>query len=407
MVDTGRYQTLDQFETIMANLQFSNAESPEQQILDFIEACNKRCQEAMVAGDHLTVDESMVKAFHRGLKGKMKIIRKPRPIGNEFKNLCDARSYIVLNMELYEGKEYMKSKENVKEYGATCATTLRLTKPWKGTGRVVIGDSWFGSINTTTALMKENGLYAIMIVKTAHKKYPRFLLKENDPARGEWNSATSNIDGIPLLAVCFKDLQVKQFISSCSTSLPGEPRMTKHHGPIKRPQVAERYLKHAAGIDIHNHVRTGGMGLEDAWMTKNYINRQFAGVLGFVFSNAYLAMRYFFPQSSENFSYVVGDHTMFKMALCNHLIHFAEVIQKVPSNIPGTNVHKLKLLDDSGRKQARCYYCYHGRMQKKDQKTSYYCLECGISKHICAPTTDRDCFTEHLIHGMPNKQYRK
>lgn len=28
----------------------------------------------------------------------------------------------------------------------------------------------------------------------------------------------------------------------------------------------------AAGIDIHNHVRTGSSGLEDVWSTLNYIH---------------------------------------------------------------------------------------------------------------------------------------
>ena len=111
----------------------------------------------------------MVKAFHKGLKGKMKIIRKPRPIGNKFKNVCDSRSMIVLNMELYEGKEYMQTKPLVNEYGATCATTLRLTAPWKNSGRIVYGDSWFGSVKTVIELMNQNGLYGNMIVKTAHK----------------------------------------------------------------------------------------------------------------------------------------------------------------------------------------------------------------------------------------------
>ena len=80
----------------------------------------------------------MVKAFHKNLKGKMKIIRKPRPIGNEFKTLCDARSKIVLFAEQYKGKEFMASKEYVDELGATTACCLCLTNPWKGTGRIVL-----------------------------------------------------------------------------------------------------------------------------------------------------------------------------------------------------------------------------------------------------------------------------
>ena len=40
-------------------------------------------------GSFITLDESMIKSFHHDLKGKIEIIRKPRPIGNEMKNISD------------------------------------------------------------------------------------------------------------------------------------------------------------------------------------------------------------------------------------------------------------------------------------------------------------------------------
>ena len=83
--------------------------------------------EVMRPGSYITLYESMIKSFHRNLCGKIKIIRKPRHVGNEVKNLVDAASQIVLNLELYEGKEPMSTKEFVKPFGATTATTIRLT----------------------------------------------------------------------------------------------------------------------------------------------------------------------------------------------------------------------------------------------------------------------------------------
>ena len=61
----------------------------------------------------------MIKSFHHDLKGKIKIIRKPRSVGNKIKNMSDALSHIVMNLELYEGKELMTDKTHAKEYGAT------------------------------------------------------------------------------------------------------------------------------------------------------------------------------------------------------------------------------------------------------------------------------------------------
>ena len=119
------------------------------------------------------------------------------------------------------------NKEHVKKFGATCATTLRLTKPLHGSGRVTIADSWFGSVKTVSQLRKA-GLHAAMVVKTAHKMYPVDLLSTHKLKRGEWVSYTSEIDGVKLMATSFMDLKLKQFISTCSTSLEGQPRVTKH-----------------------------------------------------------------------------------------------------------------------------------------------------------------------------------
>ena len=96
-------------------------------------------------------------------------------MGNEIKNLADAASQIVLNLELYEGKEPMSTKESVKPFGATTTTTIRLTQPYHGSGRRAIAGSWFSSVKCASQLMKR-GFYCIMLVKTAHKDFPRQLL---------------------------------------------------------------------------------------------------------------------------------------------------------------------------------------------------------------------------------------
>ena len=43
----------------------------------------------------------------------------------------------MLNIELYEGHEFMADVDRV---GATTATSLWLTEPSKGTGRIVVRD---------------------------------------------------------------------------------------------------------------------------------------------------------------------------------------------------------------------------------------------------------------------------
>ena len=123
----GEVMSIKRFENILKYLQLSENENEEQQVLEFVAAVNDWFQKALAPGSYITLYESMIKSFHRNLCGKIKIIRKPRHVGNEVKNLVDAASQIVLNLELYEGKEPMSTKEFVKPFGATTATTIRLT----------------------------------------------------------------------------------------------------------------------------------------------------------------------------------------------------------------------------------------------------------------------------------------
>lgn len=99
--------------------------------------------------------------------------RKPTPYGIELKVTADGKWHIILSLEVVEGKELDAAKKFRNEVGATVACTLRLTEPWKGSGRIVIGDSWFGSCNTAEWLMDVNGLYSILAVKTGHKGFPK------------------------------------------------------------------------------------------------------------------------------------------------------------------------------------------------------------------------------------------
>ena len=90
----------------------------------------------------------MVKAFHKNLKGKMKIIKKLHPIGNEFKTLCGPRPKMVFYMRLYENKKVILKKDYMNEVGTTTRYCLQSTKSWKGIFRIVIGNSLFGSVTS-------------------------------------------------------------------------------------------------------------------------------------------------------------------------------------------------------------------------------------------------------------------
>ena len=82
------------------------------------------------------------------------LARKPHPQGFQIKTLACSASKIILAIDLMEGAEKKSSKSYNQECGKSTGCTLRLTEPYHGTGRTVVADSWFGSVNTAVVLLK-------------------------------------------------------------------------------------------------------------------------------------------------------------------------------------------------------------------------------------------------------------
>jgi Transposase IS4 len=132
----------------------------------------------------LTVDKTMV--FWVGVaEGKLMFIpRKPTPLGFMLKTIVDTESGILVNAEIVEGAEEDASKEYNEQWGKSTGCTLRLTKPWHGKSRIIIGDSWFGSYRCAVALLK-HGCFTVANVKTGHKHFPKKVLKGLVKKRGD------------------------------------------------------------------------------------------------------------------------------------------------------------------------------------------------------------------------------
>ena len=70
----GEVMSIKRFENILKYSQLSENENEEQQVLEFVAVVNDQFQKALAPGSYITLDESMVKSFHRNLDGKIKII---------------------------------------------------------------------------------------------------------------------------------------------------------------------------------------------------------------------------------------------------------------------------------------------------------------------------------------------
>ena len=412
----GKYMKRDRFEQILPL--FSAFLSPDlikkKELIEYwslmdnlIVALNNQFQKALIPGFNLTLDESMVKGYHRLLPGKVKIRRKPTPVGNEILDLCDSETLIVLALEFNQGKEMNAVKEFVDDFGATTAAALRLSQPYWGTGRVVFQDSWFGSVKTCEELLKK-GLYSVGVVKTAHKNFPKVLLADKNLAQGEWASAVPTADGTAKIWSCrYVDRKAFQFIASCSTSLEGEPRVDSHQNTIKRPKVASEYFKNAGAIDRFNHCRTGGFGLENAVNTKDPALRQMCGLFGFIETNSFRSYCYF----TANIKHKDFKKTLVCLLLENSFDQVNTSMSTTRSALK-TKIEESILCTHTMKKypgkrtQKRCHYCYHGYEHARPYRSCFFCDYCGDNYAICAPTTGRKCWDSHIRFGLPIKKKR-
>lgn len=153
--------------------------------------------------------------------------RKPTPYGIEIKSLACGESCILLNAEVVEGKELDAQKKWRDEVGASTATTLRLCEPYQGTGRTIIGDAWFGSLNTAEWLMDVLGLHSILAVKTGHRGFP----KEELIAEIAGTRFSQSFKKVEVNLECgtktfyaggFMDKKPMLVVGTCGTSLPGQ-----------------------------------------------------------------------------------------------------------------------------------------------------------------------------------------
>ena len=157
--------------------------------------------------------------------------------------------------------------------------------------------------------------------------------------RERWNHITS----MPLSG--FKGKRFHIF----ATSIPGKPRVTKHHRLTPWPQVPEYYLKYAAAITIHNHYWSSSCALADIWHTKNPRRRELAGTLDFCFTNGYLRMKYCSNSNLQGNSLKITA----AFALTSHKTSSMIKTRQLNTSTEA-GLHTLEKIPNS-----RCYICRH------------------------------------------------
>lgn len=223
---------------------------PLYQIRSTIEAFNEHMAKCLTPGKYLVIDESMNQWLGTGMPNLKKVPRKPHPIGQEFKTLADHHTFCIVQMDTVSDP---RPKEYDDDPGMRklTATVKRLVKPWFGSGRTVIADSWFGSPDMTT-MLSDLGLYSIMQI-TKRRYWPRGMpitdiVEQVEEADGSFYTMKKDSGSGKIFTCAYRDKKVKAFISSCGTTrLTGQRTFIGSGGhlvTIQRPAVVGEYESH-------------------------------------------------------------------------------------------------------------------------------------------------------------------
>ena len=446
------FMCLHRFNQIRKHMEFSVGVTNEEakscsfwQVQPLVDAFNHSRQTRVSPGYKMVVDESMSewrgKDQRHGDSGcphVTKIIRKPKGVGMEIKNMADCDSGMLMALEIMAGKHEMKARKYAPLYGSGTSLLLRLSEPWKGSGRLIVADSAFASVKSAVALKVKNGLYFHGLVKTAHRRFPKKYLNEvKIDTRGGHVALETSDESVDLRAVTWNDgkkdkktgmIVRKNFVASCGTTLAAstahrkrrwrigaDGRSEDYFVTVPRPQIVQEYFDGAAKIDIHNHFRQGrqGVALEQRG-TMRWDFRFYQTILGMVEVDSFLAYRRFCPHRATT------KHVDFLRVLVQGLLDNtigcapdAPVLRPRPGDAgaDGSPMHSLRQNRTApyfigkaatakavGKPEPQCIL----RCRVCGKNASYYCPFCSSDDSkprcmhaLCGPKSGRTCFEAH------------
>jgi Transposase IS4 len=295
-----------------------------------MDSFNTNRKDTVIPGDIVVIDECMApstaittKFKVDGQPAKMLIRRKPIGEGTEIKSAVDGESSIMIALEVQEGAKRMVDKKYNKQFGNSTGVCLRLLENWRGSARVVVGDSAFGSVKTLMAMDEVLKLFFMGAVKTCYSGFPKqfltdwhsdLVLRGPNSVRGCHtllsskysikHHATGQEIEKEMLAVGWGELVCKNFITNVGTSIlahpskrvrhrvitnaaTGEPETQIYYKNIMRPVFVEMFFRYFSRIDVHNHLRQGTLAFHTWWPTHTWWHRLLSTYFGITVVDGY------------------------------------------------------------------------------------------------------------------------
>ena len=271
--------------------------------------------------------------------------RKPRPLGTEMKASACAETKMMLGLEIQEGKLPMQAL-GPHRLTSTAACTHRLMKLTENCGQqgrerpnLFYGDAWFGTL-ACLCNVKKQGHEGIFAIKTGSSGIPKKHfenLMKNFPAGAHMVcEAKVTFEGEEMIVVYiaykYNNRKVLHFAMTKNAGStvpdPNRPYHARFKDPngnmtrrdIPRPAVLSDYFRNSPTIDVHNQLRQGSLGLEDAWVTQDPWFRLNTTIIGMTFVDTKQAIQY----------HVGGNHPLASLTT----VQFAGVIVQAILEMP-------------------------------------------------------------------------
>ena len=296
-----------------------------------VELFNAKRGELIGAVPRIILDESM-SAWRPdttktgGLPAISFVLRKPEPLGTEFKTAADPHSGIMLQVEIQEGRQRMRDKGGHPLPTTACVTRLVSGIPAASLGmrRTVFGDSWFSNVATAVQIGRceeagnesgdrelraggggEVGVrdHYVGIIKNGKKRFPKHWIEAQleGKSAGTYVVLTATVEGVELVALGWK-YHRKSTVCFVTTRGAGSTRVDPESPhvmrwrnergdassrDIQRPEVVGAYYAVNNVIDVHNQLRQYELKLEKKWVTTDCWFRLFTTLVGICTVDAY------------------------------------------------------------------------------------------------------------------------
>lgn len=381
---------------------------------DFVSAFNNHRQESFSPSEVICADESMSKWYgvggdwiSAGLPHYVSLDRKPEN-GAEIQNVACARSGVMLRLKLVKGTQVDNNdaEDEIVPHGGMILYNLLL--PWRGTGRLAVGDAYFASVATAHKLLSIDFKF-IGTVKQCYRRFPMKVLSEQElQSRGSFCSMIHKDDRgiIEMLALAWRDRSRHYFVSTAGDTQPGETVIRTRlreiaeganhvKTPVSMPSVIQLYYQCSSSIDRHNRSRQDDLMLERKLGTKRWDFRLNCSILGIIIVDSWLMY------CGVNGAGKELNQRKYYEELATLLIKQNQIdargracVQQTVSRA-ATGIHLIftsKKRPSTGTAQKICRIC--------KRKTSYYCSVCSGNDEngewFCHSKTGRTCFDSHL-----------